>query len=99
MTMRDLVVIAAVAAFSLAGIASVNDSEAINVTLPSQYRTVWDQSLDVPGLAEAQVARPPGRLRIEASKWGGNGRRRPLCPQCLPARCRPRLMAPAADAA
>ena len=73
MTTRDLVVIAAVAAFSLAGIVSVNDSEAINVALPSQYSTIWDQSPSVSGSDEAMLARPPSRrLVIGASRRQGN---------------------------
>lgn len=72
MNTRDLVVIAAVAVFFLAGIASVNDSEAINVTLPAQYRTVWEQSLYVPGVDEVEVARPAGRFRVGTAARGGN---------------------------
>lgn len=65
MTKRELVLIAAAAAFSLAGIASVNDSEAINVALPSQYRTVWDQSLHDTARDEAEAVRPAGRLWVD----------------------------------
>ena len=73
MTTRDLLVVAAAAAFSLAGIASVNDSELINVALPSQYRTVWDQSAFHPDINEAAALRRPARLEIEAPGAGRFG--------------------------
>ncbi len=68
MTKRDLVIVAAAAAFSLAGVASVNTSEAINVVLPSQYRTVWDQSIQDPDAA--QPAGPEARLSVDRPVHG-----------------------------
>lgn len=41
---QDMIVIAAAAAFFLASGDSVNDSEEINVELPSQYQVIWDRS-------------------------------------------------------
>lgn len=41
---QDMIVIVAAAAFFLASGDSVNDSEEINVELPSQYQVIWDRS-------------------------------------------------------
>jgi len=41
---QDLIIIAAAAAFFLASGETVNDSEEINVELPSQYQVIWDRS-------------------------------------------------------
>ena len=41
---QDMIIVAAAAAFFLASGNSVNDSEEINVELPSQYQVIWDQS-------------------------------------------------------
>lgn len=70
MNRQNLVFIAAAVAFSLAGVASVNDSEAINVALPSQYRTVWDGSPEPSTGAAAEVVRPALRLSVEGPESG-----------------------------
>jgi hypothetical protein len=67
---RDIAVLAASVAIFLAGVASVNDSEAINVALPSQYQVIWDQSpyASPPGSRETDMAADtrPGRLAVHA---------------------------------
>lgn len=67
---RDIAVLAASAAIFLAGVASVNNSESINVALPYQYQVIWDQSpyTGPAGAKEADmaVAGHPGRLEVRA---------------------------------
>lgn len=59
MKSRDILCAAAALAFWLLGTPSANNSEAINVTLPSQYQVIWDQTL-APPPADAIVADRPG---------------------------------------
>ncbi|TPW28152.1 hypothetical protein [Pararhizobium mangrovi] len=68
MKIRDFAVLAAAAFFSLAGMASVNDSEAINVVLPSQYQVIWNQTPFATDGDNTDEAKPTVRLQIESRR-------------------------------
>lgn len=59
---HDLIIIAAAAAFFLGSGDSANDSEQINVELPSQYQLIWNQSPGIGPVQDGEIAQQPHGL-------------------------------------
>lgn len=68
MSVRELAVIVAAAAFTLASMGTVNLSEVINVKLPAQYATIFDQTPSSGAADEVEAERRPVRLRLEKQR-------------------------------